>query len=130
MKDKNSLTPGILLESFFEELSLRNISYCVMNNYEQMPIKIPSDVDIAIEPIWFNKIDRLIIDFSKKYQVAITQKIWSGYQQCTYMLSPPKLSQRFQFQLDFFIDFNMPKLPLLQGIAQLFPYLRNRPSNI
>jgi thymidylate kinase len=117
------LTAGDLLRTFIGELDSHGISYCVMNNYQTMPEEIPSDVDIAIESRWFKRLDPLLINFAKKNDVVITQKIWHGYRKCAYILSPLFLEEAFRLQLDFFADFSTKKYPNLISNENL---LRNR----
>lgn len=102
-----------LLSCFFDELNERGINYCVMNNYLEMPVVIPSDVDFAIEIDGFNVLDNLIESFAEHNNVVITQKIWHGYNKCAYILSPDNISSFFRLQLDFFVNFCAKGFPLL-----------------
>jgi thymidylate kinase len=102
-----------LLSAFFDMLNGAGVRYCVMNNYEDMPEIIPTDVDIAIETIGFNKLDSYVRRFSEEKGVAITQKIWHGYNKCAYILSPLVIDERFRLQLDFFTDFSAKGYPCL-----------------
>jgi hypothetical protein len=104
-----------ILNDFFEILNDKKINYCVMNNYEEMPEVISSDVDIAIDKTTFAALDSLIIMLAKKHDVAITQKIWHGYNKCAYILSPLVTERYFWLQLDFFVDF------CAQGFPNLMP---------
>ena len=38
-----------ILSYLFDYFNNSNVEYCVMNNYENMPEIIPTDVDIAID---------------------------------------------------------------------------------
>jgi thymidylate kinase len=84
-----------------------------MNNYENMPEIIPTDVDIAIVKETFKKLDSILLNIALKYNVEIIQKIWHGYHKCAYILSPLKIDERFRLQLDFFVDFSARGYPNL-----------------
>lgn len=79
---------SVVLNNFFEILNSIDANYCVMNNYENMPEIIPSDVDFAIDSNIFKILDSLIIKLANENNVSITQKIWHGYNKCAYILSP------------------------------------------
>ncbi|MFC1831336.1 hypothetical protein ACFL0S_04870 [Thermodesulfobacteriota bacterium] len=96
---------GYYLNNFFCYLKNNRINFTVMNNYEGYPDFIPSDIDIAIDPKTFTKLDVLIFDFASNEQLNIVQKIWHGFQKCAYILCPAIMNSRFRLQLDFFVDF-------------------------
>lgn len=96
---------SILLTEFFDKMNFGGIKYCVMNNYEDMPEVIPTDVDIAIESQAFQRMDVFLEEFCNNNGVEIIQKIWHGYYKCAYILSPLKIDGYFRLQLDFFTDF-------------------------
>jgi hypothetical protein len=102
-----------ILNDFFKTLNAINANYCVMNNYENMPETIPSDVDFAVDLETYNKLDSLIIKLSQKHNISITQKIWHGYNKCAYILSPLDIDDYFWLQLDFFVDFSGRGFPNL-----------------
>lgn len=93
------------LNEFFIFLNLRDVFYCVMNNYLQYPDVIPSDIDIVIERKVFEGLDDLVSQFAAEQSLSVIQKIWHGYQKCAYILSPYRPESRFRLQLDFFVDF-------------------------
>lgn len=119
----NNIKVSELLYACFDMLNSKGVSYCVTNNYEDLPDIIPTDVDISIEAAHFNNLDLYIRNISFEYQVAVTQKIWHGYQKCAYILSPLEIDERFRVQLDFFVDFSA------RGFPNLIPnkvFLENR----
>lgn len=104
---------SILLSELIEYFNNHEIHYCIMNNYENMPEFIPTDVDIAIDKKTFKKLDSILIDIAEKHSVKIIQKIWHGYFKCAYILSPLNIDKRFRLQLDFFRDFSTRWFPKL-----------------
>jgi len=86
-----------------------------MNNYDDLPDFIPSDVDIAIDWETFRCLDSIVIELAGAYGVGVTQKIWHGYHKCAYILSPLNIEKYFFLQLDFFVDFSG------RGFPNLFP---------
>lgn len=102
---------SVMLSDFFDTLNEHEIKYCVMNNYTGMPEVIPSDVDFAIELSAFYKLDDIVSKFAIKHDVAITQKIWHGFNKCAYILSPVHIDKFFRLQLDFFCRFLCKRLP-------------------
>lgn len=102
-----------LLSKVFVSLNSLNVEYCVMNNYENMPEIIPTDVDIAIDREMFDMIDSFLYKFSQENNIEIIQKIWHGYNKCAYILSPLLINERFRIQLDFFVDFSAKGYPNL-----------------
>lgn len=104
---------SLILSNIFEYFNNLQIAYCVMNNYENMPETIPTDVDIAIDKKTFKKLDSILINIASKFNVEIVQKIWHGYYKCAYILSPLSIDERFRLQLDFFVDFSAKGFPNL-----------------
>lgn len=87
--------------------------YIVMNKYDEVPYKLPSDLDMCITPKDFNRLDAIIPNIAKGINLVVVQKIWHGYMKCAYMLSPLVPNCRFRLQLDFFTDFSVKHTPLL-----------------
>lgn len=87
--------------------------YVVMNKYDEVPYKLPSDLDICITPSDFNRLDAIIPVISKGINLLVVQKIWHGYEKCAYIFSPSAPQERFRLQLDFFTDFSVKHTPLL-----------------
>lgn len=111
---------SIILNDLFNMLNSLNANYCVMNNYENMPEVIPSDVDIAVDLKTYYMLDSLVMKLARKHDVSITQKIWHGYHKCAYILSPLHIDSYFWLQLDFFVDFGGRGFPnLLPGDVML-----------
>lgn len=87
--------------------------YIVMNKYDEVPYKLPSDLDMSITPDDFKRLDKVMAKVAQGVRLAIVQKIWHGYQKCAYMFSPIESNGRFRLQLDFFTDFSVKGTPLL-----------------
>lgn len=104
----------ILLTKVFDVMDKEFLdSYIVMNKYDEVPYKLPSDLDMSITPRDFKRLDYIISKVSQTTELVITQKIWHGYQKCAYILSPLKTLERFRMQLDFFTDFSVKNTPML-----------------
>ena len=104
----------ILLTKVFDVMDKEFLdSYIVMNKYDEVPYKLPSDLDMSITIRDFKRLDQIISKISQATGLLITQKIWHGYQKCAYILSPLKTLERFRMQLDFFTDFSVKNTPLL-----------------
>jgi hypothetical protein len=110
---------SFILNDFFDILNDIRADYCVMNNYENMPEIIPSDVDFAIDIKTFQSLDSIISSLAEKHNVAVTQKIWHGYNKCAYILSPLHTDRFFWLQLDFFVDFCAKGYPNLMPIGEM-----------
>lgn len=87
--------------------------YIVMNKYDEVPYKLPSDLDMCITLEDFNRLDAIVPNIAKGVNLIIVQKIWHGYMKCAYMLSPIEPIVQFRLQLDFFTDFSVKHTPLL-----------------
>ena len=87
--------------------------YIVMNKYDEVPYKLPSDLDMCITPDDFARLDNILSKVAKGIKLSIVQKIWHGYEKCAYILSPLEPKERFRLQLDFFTDFSVKNTPLL-----------------
>lgn len=87
--------------------------YIVMNKYDEVPEKLPSDLDMSITPRDFKRLDYIMIQVSKSSRLSIIQKIWHGYQKCAYIFSPLTPQEPFRLQLDFFTDFSVKNTPKL-----------------
>lgn len=104
----------ILLTKMFDIMD-REFSnpYIVMNKYDEVPYKLPSDLDMCITPDDFARLDNILSKVAKGIKLSIVQKIWHGYEKCAYILSPLEPKERFRLQLDFFTDFSVKNTPLL-----------------
>jgi len=100
-----------ILVSLFRYLDSVEAKYCVMNNYENLPYVIISDVDIVLEKKFYNSLDSIVSQIAEENSVVITQKIWHGYNKCAYILSPLVIDTSFRVQLDFFTDFSAKGYP-------------------
>ncbi len=87
--------------------------YIVMNKYDEVPYKLPSDLDMSITPEDFGRLDEVMTAVARGVRLAIVQKIWHGYQKCAYLFSPVECTGRFRLQLDFFTDFSVKGTPAL-----------------
>ena len=96
-----------------------NNPYIVMNKYDEVPYKLPSDLDMSITPDDFKRLDTIIPKIAKGIHLIIVQKIWHGYQKCAYILSPLEPHEPFRLQLDFFTDFSVKHTPLLISYKEM-----------
>lgn len=112
---KNSgINIRVLLTGIFDTMDKLFIDkYIVMNKYDEVPDKLPSDLDMCITPRDFNQLDYIMKQVSKESQLPIIQKIWHGYQKCAYIFSPLMPQSPFRLQLDFFTDFSVKNTPKL-----------------
>ncbi len=102
-----------LVSDFFDHMNRQNIPWVVMNNYEELPWVIPSDIDFSIPPALFYRLDAFIGDFARETGTRIVQKLWHGNMKCAYILAcGPERSQEF-VQLDFFTAFSTKGCPAL-----------------
>lgn len=99
--------------------------YIVMNKYDEVPYKLPSDLDMSVTPRDFRRLDVILTSISKGVGLAIIQKIWHGYQKCAYILSPLEFQGRFRLQLDFFTDFSVKNAPLLISYQDMQTEIRS-----
>lgn len=102
-----------VLTAFFDWLNVLGANYCVMNNYDNLPTIIPSDVDIAIDIKHFSIMDSLINQFSEQAGVRVAQKLWHGNYKCAYILIVGDFDEKKFLQLDFFVDFSIRGCPML-----------------
>jgi len=103
----------VLLKVFDTMNSIFQDKYILMNKYDEVPNKLPSDLDIDISQRDFDKLDSLVVSIAQATDLAIVQKIWHNYRKCAYILSPLSITSRFRLQLDFFSDFSVESTPLL-----------------
>jgi thymidylate kinase len=102
-----------ILSTVFDVLNKAGVDYCVVNNYENLPDSISTDVDMAIDSRTLERLDALMGEAARESGAEIIQKIWHGYQKCAYILSPLVIGARFRVQLDFFTDFSAKGYPIL-----------------
>lgn len=110
---------SMLLSDFFDHLSATGAVFCVMNNYADLPRRIPSDVDMAVDAATFNRLDALVSNFGASRGAFIVQKLWHGYRKCAYILSDLSATNPYFIQLDFFVDFSTRFCPLLLSFEDL-----------
>lgn len=104
----------LLLTKMFDIMDEEFLNpYIVMNKYDEVPYKLPSDLDMCITPDDFARLDSILVKIAKGTKLPIVQKIWHGYEKCAYILSPLEPKGRFRLQLDFFTDFSVKNTPLL-----------------
>lgn len=87
--------------------------YVVMNKYDEVPYKLPSDLDMSVTPRDFVRLDGLMTHVAQRSGLLLVQKIWHGYQKCAYVFTPAAPTERFRLQLDFFTDFSVKRTPRL-----------------
>lgn len=51
-----------------------NNPYIVMNKYDEVPYKLPSDLDMCITPEDFNRLDIIIPSIAKGIHLIVAQK--------------------------------------------------------
>lgn len=102
-----------LLGMVFDVLDRELDRYVIMNNYAELPYRLPSDIDICICQDDFRRLDAIVQKVSKAADLLITQKIWHNYRKCAYILTPLCVTEPFRLQLDFFSDFSVKATPLL-----------------
>ena len=102
-----------LLSAFFDRLNQEDIAYAVMNNYEELPWVIPSDVDFTIPPALFARLDDFVLDFAKDQGALVVQKLWHGNLKCAYIVAIGPEGAREFVQLDFFVAFSTKGCPAL-----------------
>lgn len=118
--DNSIINIKLLLTDIFDIMDREFIDkYVVMNKYDEVPDKLPSDLDMCITPRDFKRLDYIMMKVSNGSKLPIIQKIWHGYQKCAYLLSPLEPQVRFRLQLDFFTDFSVKATPLLIGYKDM-----------
>lgn len=110
---------SVLVSRLFDRLNAMRAEYCVMNNYLDLPRTIPSDVDIAIHPDVFRRLDSVVQRLAGDQSARIIQKLWHGNHKCAYILSNADASEPFFVQLDFFTDFSTSSCPNLIPFHEL-----------
>jgi hypothetical protein len=99
-----------LVAAFFDSLNSSGTSYAVMNNYEDLPAVIPSDIDITVPADFFAILDGFILEFADLTGSRIVQKLWHGNKKCAYIVGT---TGRGFLQLDFFVSFSTKSAPSL-----------------
>lgn len=111
--------PSWLFTRLFDRLNDAGATYCVMNNYEDMPEVIPTDVDIAIDPVSFSRLDDFLSDFAADNGGFIAQKLWHGHRKCAFVICVGDAGARAYLHLDFFVDASTNGFPLVIPNADL-----------
>jgi thymidylate kinase len=93
--------------------------YVVMNKYDEVPSKLPSDLDICITPLDFKRLDVIIPQVAKSIDLLVVQKVWHGYEKCAYVLAPLLPKRYVRLQLDFFTDFSVKHTPQLISFSEI-----------
>lgn len=108
------LTPrSRLVSDFFDHMNSQDAAWVVMNNYEDLPQIIPSDIDFSIPPELFRRLDSFMQDFAQTTGAQIVQKLWHGNMKCAYILATGSYEAREFVQLDFFTTFSTKGCPSL-----------------
>jgi hypothetical protein len=102
-----------LVSAFFDHLNTEGVAYAVMNNYEELPWVIPSDVDFTIPTELFSRLDGFVLDFANSEGAFVVQKLWHGNQKSAYILCVGPEGAREFVQLDFFVAFSTKGCPAL-----------------
>ncbi|MCB1348523.1 MAG: hypothetical protein R3D59_01495 [Paracoccaceae bacterium] len=111
--------PSWLFTRLFDRLNDMGATYCVMNNYEDMPGVIPTDVDIAIDPVSFAGLDDFLSEFAAANGGSIAQKLWHGHRKCAFVICVGDPRARAYLHLDFFVDASTNGFPLVIPNADL-----------
>lgn len=102
-----------LVSDFFDHMNAQNVSWVVMNNYDDLPEVIPSDIDFSIPPKLFHRLDAFICVFAEQVGAQLVQKLWHGNMKCAYILAVGPEETREFVQLDFFTAFSTKGAPAL-----------------
>lgn len=102
-----------LVSDFFDLMNRQAVPWVVMNNYEDLPWQIPSDIDLSVPPALFHRLDGFVADFAAGAQAIIVQKLWHGNMKCAYILATGPAGAREFVQLDFFTAFSIKGCPAL-----------------
>ncbi|MFD1195240.1 hypothetical protein ACFQ3C_11210 [Seohaeicola saemankumensis] len=102
-----------LVSAFFDHMNAQGVAWVVMNNYEDLPQIIPSDIDFSIPPDLFKRLDSFVVDFAGQTGAHIVQKLWHGNMKCAYILATGPEGAREFVQLDFFTAFSTKGCPAL-----------------
>ena len=102
-----------LVSDFFDYMNSQNFAWVVMNNYEDLPWVIPSDIDFSVPPELFHRLDRFVEGFAQQTGSLIVQKLWHGNMKCAYILAIGSKIERAFVQLDFFTAFSTKGCPAL-----------------
>ncbi|MBB5723915.1 hypothetical protein FHS72_003562 [Loktanella ponticola] len=84
-----------------------------MNNYEELPWVIPSDIDFSVPPELFYQLDGFVAGFAAQHGAQIVQKLWHGNMKCAYIVATGPAFDRAFVQLDFFTAFSTKGCPAL-----------------
>ncbi len=98
--------------------------YMLMNNYTEVPYRLPSDLDIDVTQRDFDHLDEYVTEIARRTELAVVQKIWHNYRKCAYILTPINITQRFRIELDFFSDFAFKNTPFLISSETIHQHTR------
>lgn len=108
-----------LVSDFFDYMNRQCVAWVVMNNYEELPWVIPSDIDLSIPPELFHCLDNFVSAFAMSKGARIVQKLWHGNMKCAYILAAGPEGAREFCQLDFFTAFSTKWCPALISHEEL-----------
>lgn len=105
---KNDFIPKFL-NKLFSEFDRLNINYCVLHSYEDLPDKVESDVDMAIDKRGMEMLDRILRGVACETGSLLTQKRYYGGKSLSFFVTQNTQDDYFQhsLQLDFCVDFNV-----------------------
>ncbi len=93
-----------LLENLFLRFGTRQIPYCILHSYDELPERIVSDVDICIDIDDDARIDNHVYKICYKNSLLVIQKIYYGVPNLVaYDISDSEMSMKVA-QMDFFND--------------------------
>ncbi len=108
-----------LVSDFFDHMNCQDLAWVVMNNYEELPQVIPSDIDFSIPSELFHRLDSFVEEFCERVDAQIVQKLWHGNMKCAYILAVGPEGMREFVQLDFFTAFSTKGCPALISHSDL-----------
>lgn len=101
----------IYLKTILQIFESHNLDYCIQNNYEEMPEKFPSDIDIFYRNASEKDLDYIVQEAAKETGLLVIQKLAMGYKQFVYWLSPNLPESGFQLELDFQAELSKLSIP-------------------
>jgi len=65
-------------EAFFHELEQRGVPYVILHSYQEMPERIPGDIDYAVPHVDLPKLRKIQIELARRHGWALVQTIQHG----------------------------------------------------
>lgn len=93
-----------ILVPFFNELSHRKISYCVLHSYDTLPETVGSDLDIAMKIDKIADVESLLSDVATDNDWEIIQRLWYDIPLCFYYVLKSKKRPFRSVAIDILVD--------------------------